>query len=88
MDPSVVAAVVGAGAALSGAFVASLAGRRTARLRHGQPLDEPSRSELRRSFSRLLREDLIVQFRPEVSAVRDPLLASTDASVPRGRRRR
>ncbi|MFJ8637223.1 hypothetical protein [Streptomyces sp. NPDC093568] len=42
------------------------------RLRYGQPLDERSR-ELRRSFSRLLREDLIVQFRPEVAALRDPL---------------
>lgn len=41
-------------------------------LRYGQPLDAQSH-ELRRAFSRLLREDLITQFRPEVAALRDPV---------------
>ncbi|MBK6011427.1 hypothetical protein [Streptomyces sp. MBT53] len=42
------------------------------RLRYGEPLNDRSR-ELRRSFSRLLRENLIIQFRPEIAALRDPL---------------
>ncbi|MEV8320165.1 hypothetical protein AB0Q95_39050 [Streptomyces sp. NPDC059900] len=41
-------------------------------LRHGLPLDDESH-ELRRAFTRLLREDLIAQFRPEVAALRDPV---------------
>ncbi|MGW7086620.1 hypothetical protein ACWGH2_24425 [Streptomyces sp. NPDC054871] len=41
------------------------------KLRLGVDLSEHD-LDLRRSFSRLLREDLITHFRPEVSALRDP----------------
>lgn len=41
-------------------------------LRYGPKIDEKSR-EGRRLYARLLREDLIQQFRSEVTALRDPL---------------
>jgi hypothetical protein len=44
------------------------------KVRYGQPIDDDA-LRLRRSFSRLLRVDLIEQFRPEVEVLRDPLHA-------------
>jgi hypothetical protein len=44
------------------------------KVRYGQPVDDEA-LRLRRSFSRLLREDLIRQFRPEVAVLRDPIHA-------------
>jgi hypothetical protein len=44
------------------------------KVRHGHVIDDEAR-RVRQEFSRLLREDLITQFRPEVAVLRDPLLA-------------
>lgn len=53
------------------------------KVRYGQPAGDSDR-ELLRSFSRLLREDLVEQFRPEVAALRDPLDATHMRLLRRG----
>lgn len=53
------------------------------KVRNGQSLDDDDR-QLQRAFSRLLREDLVEQFRPEVAALRDPLNATHMRLLRRG----